>query len=275
MSWILCLVQDNICDFCSFCRNQLSQILDYVGVNSFMNVCCCYNCKKFLWNCICDTRVINPSHNTFSKSKSSDDDVSHNTLNELSDVEKKDVMGESKIQIINDVLDESKNPILLHEPVSEPVSESVSEPVSEHKSEPVSVHKSAPTSEPTNEPIIINKFTKEKCDTIINNLNMIINVKPYEKFWITGDKIMLNNSYWITRLAYGQKRTYIINFIKSDLTKAIELSNSLDKLDSVDNDLINIKEMIKKCKLGLENMKTTYPELSKNLDEIIEIIDKN
>jgi hypothetical protein len=33
--------------------------------------------------------------------------------------------------------------------------------------------------------------------------------------------------------------------------------------------------MIKNCKKGLENMKKTYPELSKNLDDIIELIDKN
>ena len=270
MNWLVCLIEDNICDFCSFCYNQISFIFEYVGIYRAIKTYSCHECRKLLWNCECNIRVIrnvSPSEVVFTVEQSPQ------TVNQVINDNKNDSVNDNKNDSVNDNKNDSDND-LVNDHKNDLVNDNKNDLVNDNKNDLVNDNKNDLVNDNKNDLVINNKFTKEKCSVIINNLNMIININPNEKFWISGNKIMLSNSYWITRQMYGQNRIYIINFIKNDINDAIELSNSLDKLDFINNELINIKELIKKTDSGLENMKVTYPELNTKITEIIDIIKK-
>jgi len=282
MNWLVCLVEDNICDFCSFCYNQISFVCEYVGIYRAINIYSCHECRKLLWNCECNIRLlknISPSEVIFTIEQlpQTVNQVINDHKNDSVSDHKNDSVSDHKNVSINEHGNVSSNDNK-NDPDSVSVNDNKNVSVNDNKNDLDSVlvndNKNVSVNDHKNDLVINNKFTKEKCSLIINNLNMIININPNEKFWISGNKIMLNNSYWITRRAYGQNRIYIIDFIMNDIKDAIELLNSLGKLDFVDNELINIKELIKKTDLGLENMKITYPELNTKITEIIEIIKK-
>jgi hypothetical protein len=138
-----------------------------------------------------------------------------------------------------------------------------------------------------NQIIIMNEIT----DSILVNLKIISKINPNDKLKVASNSTSIEKEglmSWLSRWYYGDSREKTINFIKTVVTDAINITNDIMNSTYINNKmkktvyeeneftkslntLFLVRNEMENCKTGILNLKKTY-EMDIHIISQLEVI---
>ncbi len=167
----------------------------------------------------------------------------------------------------NSVKDNQNNYMICVSPVEneDVINDIVTQQITKQVDEQEHIHTSSPIS-PMFE--ISSETPRLSRDVVTKNLSEISKLCEYQKLWLNGDILEIDNSWMqpITRWTYGQSKENIVPIV-IETVKCALIYESSENQKEITNLLIS-------SVTGLKNLKVTYPSKKDQLDMLVEKIEK-